>query len=302
VRRRCGPGPNTIDELGEDLVELIDSLGVQRFSLGGLSLGGMVAMRLALFCTSAYLPPAQGWLDRAEAVLSGGTASIADAVVGRWFSAAFATAQPAVVAAQREQLIATPAEGYARGDPDRADPLLQPCGLSGDLIGGCPADVLQQAQHHVAVVALGPAADDVTAPPDSRPGVTVASKSAFAWSPRNQSRDSQPITVESRPGRSTACGVGVAVGCTSSASCSTSASQPGASSVSCASARRRSVLRRSRAAMACVHAACTLGTSSTETTNIVRRIPSMRTSDRSSYRAPWTASMGGCRSRAQAPR
>lgn len=118
------PEPCTIPQLADALVELIDGLGVRRFSLGGLSLGGMIAMqvaatlpervhRLALFCTSAHLPPAAGWRDRAAAVRSGGTAAVADAVVGRWFAAAFAAAHPATVAAQRDQLISISAQGYA---------------------------------------------------------------------------------------------------------------------------------------------------------------------------------------------
>ena len=54
---------------GRSVLELADRLELQRFSYAGLSLGGMVGMwlaihapervdRLALLCTSAYLPPA----------------------------------------------------------------------------------------------------------------------------------------------------------------------------------------------------------------------------------------------------
>jgi len=69
--------------------------------------------RLALACTSAHLPPAQGWLDRAAAVRAGGTAAVADAVVARWFTPGFVTSSPDVVAAHRAMLVGTPAEGYA---------------------------------------------------------------------------------------------------------------------------------------------------------------------------------------------
>ncbi len=117
-------GPYGLADLAQDVVALLDTMGVDRFSAGGLSLGGMVAMwlaahvpdrveRLALFCTSAYLPPAEGWLDRARAVRAGGTRAVADAVVARWFTPGFAAASPDVVAAQRAMLVATPAEGYA---------------------------------------------------------------------------------------------------------------------------------------------------------------------------------------------
>jgi hypothetical protein len=51
----------------------------------------------------------------------------------------------------------------------------------------------------------------------------------------------------------------------------------------------RSRLRRSRAAMARVHAPYTTGITSTGTTNTVRRIPSTRTTVRSSNRARSTS-------------
>jgi 3-oxoadipate enol-lactonase len=117
-------GPYRIDELGGDVLALADRLGAQRFAVAGLSLGGMVGMwlaaqapqrvdRLALLCTSAHLPPAQAWRDRAAAVRSGGTAAVADAVVARWFTPAWAAEHPARVAAATAMLRGVPAHGYA---------------------------------------------------------------------------------------------------------------------------------------------------------------------------------------------
>ena len=40
-------GPYAIDDLADDLVGLLDRLGVERAHLVGLSLGGMTAMRVA---------------------------------------------------------------------------------------------------------------------------------------------------------------------------------------------------------------------------------------------------------------
>lgn len=113
------PGPYTVDHLGHDVLALLDHLGVARAHYAGLSLGGMVGMwlaahapdrvdRLALLCTGAHLPPAQGWLDRAAAVRAGGLAAVADAVVARWFTPAFTN-----IAQWRAMLVATPAQGYA---------------------------------------------------------------------------------------------------------------------------------------------------------------------------------------------
>jgi 3-oxoadipate enol-lactonase len=117
-------GPATIDDLGGDVLALLERLSIDRFSWVGLSLGGMVGMwlatrrpgrveRLALVCTAAHLPPAEGWLERAATVRRDGTAAIADAVVGRWFTPGFIERERAVVEAHRAMLLATSPEGYA---------------------------------------------------------------------------------------------------------------------------------------------------------------------------------------------
>jgi 3-oxoadipate enol-lactonase len=116
------PGPYTLDDLTGALVAAMDAHGIDRAHLAGLSLGGMVALqlaatyphlvdRLAVVCASAYLPPAQTWLDRATAVRSRGMAAVADTVLGRWFTPAFAESPSAQTV--RADLLSTPVEGYA---------------------------------------------------------------------------------------------------------------------------------------------------------------------------------------------
>jgi 3-oxoadipate enol-lactonase len=116
--------PYSIADLGSDLLALLDRNGIARASLFGVSLGGMVSMwvavhapervdRLILCSTSAVMGPPESWTERAALVRREGTAAVADAVVARWFTRAFAAAQPDVVARIRGQLAATPAEGYA---------------------------------------------------------------------------------------------------------------------------------------------------------------------------------------------
>jgi 3-oxoadipate enol-lactonase len=68
--------------------------------------------RLVLCCTAAAMPP-ETWVERAATVRARGTGAIADAVVSRWFTPAFAEREPATVARMRSMVAATPAEGYA---------------------------------------------------------------------------------------------------------------------------------------------------------------------------------------------
>ena len=118
------PGPYAMDDLGSDLVALLDRLGIERVSLCGLSIGGMVSMwvaahapervdRLVLCCTSAQLGPPETWRERAATVRAEGVGAIAETVLGRWFTAPFAAAHPEVIERMRGMLTATSPEGYA---------------------------------------------------------------------------------------------------------------------------------------------------------------------------------------------
>ena len=112
-----------MDDLGGDVLELMDSLGVDRFSYAGVSIGGMVGMwlgahapdrvaRLALVCTTARFPSPDPWRSRVEQVRAGGTASIADAVVARWFTPPYAEAHPETVRRFKETLSTVDDEAY----------------------------------------------------------------------------------------------------------------------------------------------------------------------------------------------
>jgi 3-oxoadipate enol-lactonase len=119
-------GPYALADLGADVLDLLDALGVERASFCGLSLGGMVGMwlaanaparidRLVVVCSSAHLPPAEGWLERARAVRAAQTTeAVADAVLARWLTPAFAAERPDEPPRLRAMLVATPPEGYAR--------------------------------------------------------------------------------------------------------------------------------------------------------------------------------------------
>jgi 3-oxoadipate enol-lactonase len=119
------PAPYDIADLGRDVLALLDALELERVSYCGLSIGGMVGIwlganaperidRLVLICTSAHAPPASAWADRAAAVREAGSVEVvADAVVARWLTPAYAERHPALVAELRAMLVATDPEGYA---------------------------------------------------------------------------------------------------------------------------------------------------------------------------------------------
>jgi 3-oxoadipate enol-lactonase len=114
-------GPYTVDNLGDDVLRLLDALGAETVDYAGLSLGGMVGMwlaahapdrihRLALLCTAAYLPADLGYRQRAATVRAQGIDGIVEPVLGRWFTPAF---PPADRAPYRAMLAGTDPEGYA---------------------------------------------------------------------------------------------------------------------------------------------------------------------------------------------
>lgn len=118
-----GPGPYSIAQLGGDLVQLLDHLGIGRAHLCGLSMGGITAMwvalhhpdrvdRLVLSNTAAWIGPASNWTDRVERVRQEGMAAIVPAVVSRWLTPGYAAGRPEQVRALQAMVRATPAAGY----------------------------------------------------------------------------------------------------------------------------------------------------------------------------------------------
>lgn len=117
--------PYTIAALGQDVLALMDHLKLKRASYCGISMGGMVGQWLAgnhperidkliLIGTSAHLGPPDPWLDRAAMVRCAGTVEVvADGVLARWFTPAWAAQHRPTVRVCRDMLAATSVEGYA---------------------------------------------------------------------------------------------------------------------------------------------------------------------------------------------
>ena len=118
------PGPYTMAELGTDVLALLNAHDIDQVAYCGVSLGGMVGMwlaanapermtRLGLCCTSAYLPPASMWTERAARARSDGMASLVDQVIARWFTPAYFRRRPRQAGAVADMLEGTDPEGYA---------------------------------------------------------------------------------------------------------------------------------------------------------------------------------------------
>ncbi|MGE9760840.1 3-oxoadipate enol-lactonase [Pseudomonas sp. PDM20] len=118
-------GPYSLARLGEDVIELLDSLGVQRAHFLGLSLGGFVGQwlalnapqrigRLVLANTSAWLGPQDQWDERIAEVLAAedmqGTAAT---FLANWFPAAWLDSRRPEVEPFRATLLATNRHGLA---------------------------------------------------------------------------------------------------------------------------------------------------------------------------------------------
>ncbi|MCZ2828858.1 3-oxoadipate enol-lactonase [Modestobacter sp. VKM Ac-2986] len=117
-------GDLTIDDLTDDVVALLDRLGVEQAHVAGVSIGGMTGLRLAVrepqrvltlavLCSSAHTGNAARWEDRARTVRAEGTVAIAQPVVSRWLTPPHAAAHPDLVARLQAMVTAADDEGYA---------------------------------------------------------------------------------------------------------------------------------------------------------------------------------------------
>lgn len=126
-RSLVSQGPYSIEQLGGDVLTLLDGLDIQRASFCGLSMGGLIGQwlaihaperieRLVLCNTAAKISTAQVWNSRVEVVLAGGVQAmrdLRDASISRWFTADFAEAEPSKVEPIVGMLAQTSPQGYA---------------------------------------------------------------------------------------------------------------------------------------------------------------------------------------------
>ena len=155
-------GGYSIDRLGRDVIELLDALNIESVDFCGLSLGGMIGQwlgirepgrlrRLVLANTSSFMGPPSAWDARIDLVRREGMAPLAQASVERWFTTAFAAAQPQAIVPIAMMLQATDSQGYAGC-----------CAAIRDMDMRRPAALIE-----VPTLVIGGSQDPATPPPHS---------------------------------------------------------------------------------------------------------------------------------------
>ena len=118
-----GETPYRIADHVADLAALLDELAIEGAIVCGLSVGGLIAQGLyasrpelvsglILSDTAHKIGSAALWNERMAAIEKGGIASIAEAILERWFSRALRENDPAALAGWRAMLTRTPEAGY----------------------------------------------------------------------------------------------------------------------------------------------------------------------------------------------
>ena len=118
-----GDAPFDVSLHANDLIGLLDFLGLNEVILCGLSVGGLIAQKvtelvpgrvrgLILCDTAAKLGDYEGWNTRIEAIRADGIEVLGDAIMERWLSPTFRAERPLETAMYRDMLVRTTAEGY----------------------------------------------------------------------------------------------------------------------------------------------------------------------------------------------
>ncbi len=117
------PGPYTLQELAQDVLELLDHLGIVQASFCGLSVGGMTGLwlgehapnrlrKLVACSAAAKIGTLDVWNARIDSVRRDGMGMIIPGILERWFTPAFRARSPEAVQTTRHMLEGTPVDGY----------------------------------------------------------------------------------------------------------------------------------------------------------------------------------------------
>ena len=116
-------GEYSLDDLGGDLLAAADQAGLARFDVGGISLGGLLGLWLAINApervltllasnTAARVGTRELWAERMQAVIDGGMEAIRPLVLARFFTPGFGQRQPQVFRQVEESFTSVDPDGY----------------------------------------------------------------------------------------------------------------------------------------------------------------------------------------------
>lgn len=117
------PGESTIEDLGQDVLDLMDELGIETFHFCGLSIGGLTAQwlgvnapnrlkKLVMCNTATKIWTKDGWNGRIETVNENGLAHIVGGTRKIWFTPEFSEKHPELVEPILTDFVKTPVAGY----------------------------------------------------------------------------------------------------------------------------------------------------------------------------------------------
>ncbi|MEM8537048.1 MAG: 3-oxoadipate enol-lactonase [Pseudomonadota bacterium] len=156
------PAPYSMDTLVNDAADICNELAIRDALFVGLSVGGMVAIGLALqrpdlvralvlSNTATKLGTVQQWQQRIDTVRQGGLSSVSDEIMHRWFGKDFygSPSMPLWL----DMLMRTPVEGYigvcnaiagTNLYEDASKLRIPVLGLAGDQDGATPPDLVRE--------------------------------------------------------------------------------------------------------------------------------------------------------------
>ena len=123
-----GVSPSTtsrfsIDDLVAGITAALDEVGLSRFAVAGVSLGGLASLALAVassgvtsvtqICSLPALGTFDGWAARAAQIRASGTPSVVQGSAERWFAPGFIESSPTVSSGLLRDLMDVDDESYA---------------------------------------------------------------------------------------------------------------------------------------------------------------------------------------------
>jgi 3-oxoadipate enol-lactonase len=117
------PGDYSLALLAQDVLALMDHLGIEKAHYVGLSLGGMIGQHLGAWhgerlssltlCATTSEAPKAAWEARVREARETGVAPLAEATVDRWVTPEFKREQPELMAKMHAMVLGTSLDGYA---------------------------------------------------------------------------------------------------------------------------------------------------------------------------------------------